>query len=146
MFEVVAGLEGQSGELAAARISDAERKEIRSLHSEMPAAHARRDLRAYCAMNAQIHDLINAAARNPVLTQTFRTINARPQALRFRSNFDEAKWNRAVAEHKQMIRLLLARDGAALRALLVAHLEHKRDAVLDLMHNGRNGAAPKAGA
>jgi DNA-binding GntR family transcriptional regulator len=145
-FEVIAGLEGQSGELAAERISDAERNEIQALHFEMLAAHARRDLPAYYAMNAQIHDRINAAARNPVLTQTYRTINARLQALRFRSNFDEAKWNRAVAEHKQMIKLLAARDGAALRAVLVAHLEHKRDAVLDLMRNGRIGAAPKAGA
>ena len=144
-FEVIAGLEGQSGELAAERISNAERAEIQALHFEMLAAHARRDLPAYYRMNAQIHNLINAAARNPVLTQTYRTINARLQALRFRSNFDEAKWNRAVSEHKQMIKLLAARDGAALRALLVAHLEHKRDAVLDLMRNGRNGAAPGAG-
>jgi DNA-binding GntR family transcriptional regulator len=32
-----------------------------------------------------------------------------------------------------MIELLAARDGARLRKLLVAHLEHKRDAVLGLM-------------
>ena len=40
-FEVIAGLEGQSGELAAERISDAELAEIRALHYEMLAAHAR---------------------------------------------------------------------------------------------------------
>ncbi|MDQ6627113.1 MAG: GntR family transcriptional regulator [Pseudomonadota bacterium] len=145
-FEVIAGLEGQAGELAAERISDAERGEIQALHFEMLAAHARRDLPAYYRMNAQIHDLINAAARNPVLTQTYRTINARLQALRFRSNFDEAKWKRAVQEHEQMIGLLAARDGAALRALLVAHLQHKRDAVLDLMRSSRVGARLEAAA
>ena len=64
--------------------------------------------------------LINAAARNPVLTQTWRNVNARLQALRFRSNFDEAKWQRAVKEHEQMVELLAARDAAGLRALLVA--------------------------
>ena len=139
-FEVISGLEGQSGELAADRMTDAERARIQALHVEMLAAHARRDLPTYYRMNAQIHDLINAAARNPVLTQTYRTINARLQALRFRSNFDEAKWGRAVAEHQQMLDLLAARDGPGLRALLVAHLEHKRDAVLDLMRDGRIGA------
>ena len=140
-FEVIAGLEGQSGELAAERITAAEQAEIRALHYEMLAAHTRRDLPTYYRLNAQIHDLINAAARNPVLTQTYRTINARLQALRFRSNFDTAKWEHAVAEHEQMIERLAARDGAGLRAVLIAHLEHKRDAVLDLMREAQPAPA-----
>jgi DNA-binding GntR family transcriptional regulator len=130
-FEVIAGLEGQSGELAAARITESELAEIRALHYEMLAAHTRRDLPTYYRLNARIHDHINIAARNPVLTRTYRTVNARVQALRFRSNFDEAKWARAVHEHERMVELLSARDGAALRRLLVTHLEHKRDAVLE---------------
>lgn len=132
-FEVIAGLEGQSGQLAAERIAAHELNEIRALHFEMLAAHARRDLPTYYRHNASIHDQINAAARNPVLTQTYRNVNARLQALRFRSNFDEAKWQRAVHEHERMVELLQAGDGAGLRRLLVSHLEHKRDAVLDLM-------------
>ena len=44
-----------------------------------------------------IHERINAAARNPVLAQTYRTVNARLQALRFRSNFDERKWEHCRA-------------------------------------------------
>jgi DNA-binding GntR family transcriptional regulator len=135
-FEVIAGLEGQSGQLAAERIGPDELSEIRALNFEMRAAHTRRDLPTYYRLNATIHDHINAAARNPVLKQTYLTVNARLQALRFRSNFDEAKWQRAVLEHDQMIELLQARDGAGLRDLMVAHLEHKRDAVLDLMKSG----------
>jgi DNA-binding GntR family transcriptional regulator len=135
-FEVIAGLEGQSGELAAQRITESELAEIRALHYEMMAAWTRRDLPTYYRLNAQIHTQINAAARNPVLAQTWRTVNARLQALRFRSNFDEAKWKRAVKEHERMVELLAARDAVALRALLVEHLMHKRDAVLELMKNG----------
>lgn len=136
-FEVIAGLEGQSGELAAQRITDAELAEIRALHYEMMAAYTRRDLPTYYRLNAQIHTQINAAARNPVLAQTWRTVNARLQALRFRSNFDEAKWKRAVKGHERMVELLAARDAAGLRALLIEHLMHKRDAVLELMKNGQ---------
>ncbi|MEO8837003.1 MAG: GntR family transcriptional regulator, partial [Caldimonas sp.] len=110
-FEVIAGLEGQSGELAAERIGNAELNEIRALHYEMLAAHTRRDLPTYYSLNAAIHDHINAAARNPVLTDVYRTVNARLQALRFRSNFDEDKWARAVGEHERMVELLAARDG-----------------------------------
>lgn len=145
-FEVIAGLEGQSGELAAQRIDEAELAEIRALHFEMMAAWTRRDLPTYYRINAQIHTLINAAARNPVLAQTWRNVNARLQALRFRSNFDEAKWKRAVKEHERMVELLAARDAAGLRALLIAHLMHKRDAVLELMKKGQLGAQGKVQA
>jgi DNA-binding GntR family transcriptional regulator len=132
-FEVIAGLEALSGELAAQRITDAELAEIRALHYEMLAAFTRRDLSAYYRLNAQIHDAINAAARNPVLQRSYRTVNAQLQALRFRSNFDERKWQRAVQEHEAMIDKLAARDAEGLRALMVQHLQHKRDAVLELL-------------
>ena len=91
-------------------------------------------------VDAQIHTLINVAARNKVLTQTWANVNARLQAPRFRSNFDDAKWKRAVKEHDRMVELLSARDAAGLRALMVTHLLHKRDAVIELM---RAAAAPR---
>ncbi|MEO5697954.1 MAG: GntR family transcriptional regulator [Burkholderiaceae bacterium] len=143
-FEVMAGLEGQSGELAAQRITDPELAEIRALHYEMLAAFTRRDLPTYYRLNAQIHERINGAARNPVLTHTYRSLNARLQSLRFRSNFDDRKWERAVQEHEVMVERLAARDASGLRALLVQHLEHKRDTVLDLMQRGELHPASKA--
>ena len=136
-FELIAALEGQAGELAALRITPAALAELQALHYEMLAAFTRRDLPTYYRLNALIHSQINAAAGNRVLTQTWANINARLQALRFRSNFDEAKWQRAMAEHGQMIELLAARDADGLRRLMATHLLHKRDAVLELMREGR---------
>jgi len=135
-FEVLAGLEGMSGELAAQRISDAELAEVRALHYEMLACFARRDLSGYYRLNALIHTAINNAARNPVLSKTYREVNARVQSLRFRTNQNEAKWKLAVREHEQMLQALDARDAAALRNVLVEHLLHKRDTVLDLLRAG----------
>src|SRR4051812_30832598 len=91
-FEVMAGLEAQSGELAAQRITPAELDEIRATHFEMLAAYTRRDLSGYYRLNATIHRAINTAAKNPVLTATYNQVNARLQALRFRSNQDDDKW------------------------------------------------------
>jgi DNA-binding GntR family transcriptional regulator len=145
-FDVIAGLEGQSGALAAERITEAQLAEIRALHYEMRAAFTRRDLSTYYRLNALIHTHINAAAANRVLTQTWSNVNARLQALRFRSNFDEAKWKRAMKEHDKMIELLAARDAAGLHALLVMHLTHKRDAVLELMRAGHPAGARRAEA
>jgi DNA-binding GntR family transcriptional regulator len=135
-FEVIAGLEAQAGELAAARIDAAALAEISASHHEMLAAFIRRDLPTYYRLNATIHAHINAAAGNRVLTQTWATLNARLQALRFRSNFDEAKWQRAVGEHDRMVELLATRNSAALGALMRQHLLNKRDAVIELMHGG----------
>ena len=130
-FEVMAGLEAMSGELAAERITDAELAEIRALHFEMMACYTRRDLSNYYRINATIHRAINAAAKNPVLTRTYTQVNARLQALRFRSNQDEDKWARAVQEHEQMVQALSARDGATLRRVLTEHLQHKREVVIE---------------
>jgi DNA-binding GntR family transcriptional regulator len=135
-FEVLAGLEAMSGELAAQRIDDAELAEIRALHYEMKACFTRRDLSNYYRLNAAIHVAINAAAKNPVLAATYRHINARVQALRFRTNQNEAKWKRAMREHDRMVEALDARDGVALREVLIEHLNRKRDTVLELLRAG----------
>ena len=129
-FEVMAGLEAQSGELAAQRITPAELAEIKAMHYEMLAAYTRSDLPGYYRLNASIHNAINSAAKNPVLTATYNQVNARLQALRFRSNQDGAKWKAAVKEHEQMISALSARDPAAMRAVLMSHLISKRDVVI----------------
>lgn len=136
-FEVMANLEAQSGELAAVRITDDELAEIKALHYEMLASFTRRDLPRYYALNAQIHERINAATKNPVLVRTYAQLNARLQALRFRSNQDGQKWQHAVQEHEQMIIALEQRDAAAMRKVLLEHLNNKRDAVLELMKSGQ---------
>lgn len=130
-FEVMAGLEGQSGELAAQRITESELAEITAMHYEMLAAYTRRDLSNYYRLNAAIHRAINAAARNPVLTATYNQVNARLQALRFRSNQDGEKWKRAMQEHEQMVEALRAHDPVSMRAILLAHLDNKRDVVIE---------------
>lgn len=129
-FEVMAGLEAQSGELAARRITEQALAEIQAMHFEMMAAYTRRDLSNYYRLNAAIHSAINAAAGNPVLTLTYQQVNARLQALRFRSNQDGEKWQQAVHDHTRMIEALSARDAAAMREVLVTHLMNKRDVVI----------------
>ena len=104
--------------------------------SLISACFSRRDLSGYYRLNARIHALINEAAKNPVLASTYRAVNARVQSLRFRTNQDEAKWKRAVADHEAMLAALEAHDPAGLRNVLVAHLQNKRDRVLELLRAG----------
>jgi DNA-binding GntR family transcriptional regulator len=129
-FEVLGALEACPASWPANASLDAEVTEIRALHYEMQAAHARRDLATYYKINHEIHDRINASARNAVLTTTYLQMNARIQNLRFRSNFNQDKWDAAMKEHGAMLDALERRDGPALRAILEHHLQSKRDTVV----------------
>jgi DNA-binding GntR family transcriptional regulator len=144
-FEVMGALEGLSGELACAHATDDEVAEVRALHFEMLAAHTRRDLPAYYKLNHAIHDRMNAMARNAVLTETYQQINARIQSLRFRSNFNQDKWDLAVREHGAMLEALERRDGNALRLILQQHLRNKRDAVLAVLRAAQSSSSGSPG-
>ena len=133
-FELMGALEALAGELACARITADEIAQVKALTFQMLACRARRDLPAYYRINREIHDRINAAARNRALAQTYAKQNLRLQSLRFRSNFDEDKWARAARQHEAMVEALERRDGEALARILREHLRAKCDAVLDSMH------------
>lgn len=145
-FEVMSGLEALSGALAAERITEAELDEIKAMHYEMLAAYTRRDLPAYYQLNSAIHRAINAAAKNPVLTATYNQVNARLQALRFRSNQDGEKWKGAVREHELMIQALSARDPQAMRTVLGQHLNNKLDVVIEQVRAAKSAAITQAKA
>ena len=132
-FELMGALEALGGELACARITGEEITQIKALTFQMLACEARRDLPAYYRLNREIHDRINAAARNRALAQTYAKLNLRIQNLRFRSNFDRDKWAKAAREHQAMVEALEARNGERLARILRDHLRAKCDAVLDAM-------------
>ncbi len=132
-FDVIAQLEGYSGELAAKNISAATLSELEALQYEMMASYARRDLSNYYKLNLRIHHLINQAANNPVLTQLFSQVNARIEALRFRSNQNGVKWEKAVEEHQEMIDALKTHDSERMRKVMIHHVMNKRDVVIELL-------------
>jgi len=132
-FNVIADLEGFSGELAANNISDTALSELEALQYEMMASYARRDLSTYYKLNLRIHHLINQAANNSVLAQLFSQVNARIEALRFRSNQDGVKWEKAVEEHQEMLDALKARDSVRMRKIMIQHVHNKRDVVVQLL-------------
>jgi len=53
--------------------------------------------------------------------------------LRFKSNQDEHKWQKAIEEHQEMIDALKARDTQRMRAVMQSHVMNKRDVVLALL-------------
>lgn len=145
MFELMSGLEAFAGELACERITPAELAEIKALHYSMLACKVQNDLPGYYARNQEIHNRIVAAARNAALSQTYQSMNHRLQALRFRSNHQTDKWDRAVEEHEGMIGALEARDGRKLAGILRHHLLEKRDAVMQIHQDPIGDQIPQNG-
>ena len=129
-FAVMGALEALAGQLACRNITDAQLAEIRALHFEMLACHARGDLAGYFRCNQAIHAAIVAAGGNRTLAATYRHLNAHVLRARYMANLSRERWDRAVAEHEAMLNALAARDGERLQRLLSEHLGAKMMAVL----------------
>lgn len=130
IFQVIGALEALAGDLACRHITDAQLAEIRALHFEMLASHARGDLAQYFRANQAIHAAIVAASGNATLAATYRNLNANVRRARYMANLSRERWDKAVAEHDEMLAALAARDGVRLQRLLAEHLGAKMLAVL----------------
>ena len=128
---VMGALESLAGELVCAQTSDERLAEIRALHYEMLAMHARRDLDGYFRYNQAIHLKIVEASGNSVLAQTYRQLNANVRRVRYMANLSPERWDAAVQEHEAILAALSARDAARLKRLLRDHLSAKLATVLE---------------
>ncbi len=141
IFPVMAALEALSGELACARLTDAEFAEIRALHYQMALHHTRRELQPYFALNQQIHETILRAAANPTLEAQYRSLAGRIRLARYRANMSEARWDKAMREHEEILSALQDRDGKRLSEVLHQHLENKRETVKQAILDGVQGTS-----
>lgn len=131
VFPVMGALESLSGELACQNITDAETAEIRSVHDVMRRAYDARDMEGYFAANRQIHELILNAARNETLTSQYHSLATRVSRARYVAKMTEERWERAMAEHEDILLSLSSRDAVALSAVLKRHLKTKFETVRD---------------
>lgn len=127
---VMGSLEALAGELACLNATDAQINEIRALHFEMLAYHARGDLAGYFKFNQAIHLKIVKYSGNAVLFNTYRQMNGNVRRARYMANLSKERWDAAVREHNAILAALSARDVNRIRALLSDHLAHKLSSVL----------------
>ena len=138
---VMGSLESLAGELACANATDPDLAEIRALHFEMLAHHARRELAAYFRYNQLIHMKIIEASGNPVLTNTYRQLNANVRRARYMANLSQERWDAAVREHEEILAALALRDAPRLKRLLAEHLAHKVTSVMAALASNEEAAA-----
>lgn len=133
IFAVLGTLEALAGELACRDATDADIAEIRALHYQMVAHHARGELAQYFRYNQQIHIRIVECAGNATLTQIYRGLNAHVRRARYMANLSRERWDKAVREHEEILDALSARDSKRLQSLLRDHLANKLVLVMEAL-------------
>jgi DNA-binding GntR family transcriptional regulator len=127
---VMGALEALAGEFACLNATDGQINEIRSLHFEMLANHARGDLAGYFKFNQAIHLKIVKYSGNAVLYNTYLQLNANVRRARYMANLSQERGDAAVHEHGEILAALGARDVPRIKALLSDHLAQKLSSVL----------------
>lgn len=120
-IELLVGLEGLAAEPACARITDQELVAIGELHQRMVAAYRAELLMDYFELNQAIHQCVVDAARNSALSRIYAVECARIRRYRYAGNRRHERWERALAEHQQILGALNERNGPLLREILRAH-------------------------
>lgn len=122
ILEVLTGIEGMAGRLAAVRATDGEIAEIRRMHEAMRERYEARDRLAYYKINLDIHRRLVELSHNAELILLHRQYATRVQRLRFGGSATLEHWAAAVEEHEAMAVALEMRDAAALETVLREHM------------------------
>jgi DNA-binding GntR family transcriptional regulator len=130
IFAVMGALEALAGELACRNMTVDQLNEIRALHYQMLAHHARGELAPYFRCNQEIHLAIVEASGNATLAANYRSLNAHVRRARYMANLSRARWDQAVGEHEKILDALGRRDATQLQVLLKNHLGAKLTVVL----------------
>ena len=138
---VMGALEALAGELACANATDAQLNEIRALHYEMLAYHARGDLAGYFKFNQAIHLKLVKYSGNATLFNVYRQLNGNVRRARYMANLSKERWDAAVREHDEILAALGARDVKRIKSLLSDHLAHKLASVLTALPQPQHKAA-----
>jgi DNA-binding GntR family transcriptional regulator len=122
MWEFLVGLEGMCAELAARRMTVAEREALSELHNSSRALVERTDVPGYDALNKNIHEAIYAGAKNKYLEQQVLEIRRRLRIYR-RYPFERVGGvPRSFDGHDKVVQAILAGDDKAAGAAMRDHV------------------------
>jgi len=121
IYEARAALEGYCARLAAQRATDAQLKEIASLH------HPKRNLKSsrqhLVEINDRFHDAILAAAQNERLADMIRRNRTYYFTFRIAQLYSDEEADASIAGHQAIARALLQRDANRAERAMRAHID-----------------------
>jgi DNA-binding GntR family transcriptional regulator len=130
IHEVRVCLETLATRLALGAITPQQVAQISELEAACARLASSGDIIALMAANDRFHDAIYGAATNPCLLDLIRQLRQRVNLLRYNAWSLPDRIGRSLAEHRQMVRMLRARDAARMGNLIRKHLRPAKDVYL----------------
>jgi DNA-binding GntR family transcriptional regulator len=133
MFEVMAGLEGMAGRMAARRHTDDDRRELQRAHEACRQAVEMGDADAYYYENELFHLAIYAASHNAFLAEQCTALHRRLKPYRRLQLRVRNRMASSFAEHEAVIEAILAMDGDRAERMLRDHVVIQGDRFADFV-------------
>lgn len=107
----------------------------------MSAAYASGDTVAYRTLDGEFHQAVIDLSGNSYIRDAYSQIGFRIQALRSRLSNDPELNRRSFRDHREMLKLVKARDAKAFQRLLREHIEQTKRSYLEVLR--RNEGMPR---
>ena len=120
VFEIRSFLVRLTGQLAAARITEEELRQVKGLVGRMKKE---KNAKAIMRLDSQIHDLINRATRNEVLVRMLGMLRDQMVRIWKFSPSEDAYWGGLHEEFEALVDALQRRDEEACGRLLENHIK-----------------------
>lgn len=122
LFPVMALLEGRCAYEAALHASDDELAELRLLHGELERHAAAHDADGYYRANHVFHTRVQEVAHNGWLSRATDQLRGFMRMLRGRQLAQPGRFEASIAEHRELLDALCARDAERAQRLMHDHL------------------------
>jgi DNA-binding GntR family transcriptional regulator len=126
VYHLLALLESDAAGVVAERASDAELTSLQTLHQELEAAVADRDL--FFALNEQFHMRVLELARNRWREQMVADLRKVMKLNRHNSLFKSGRLEDSLAEHRAIVAALTQRDAALTVQRMREHFQNGLEA------------------
>ncbi|WP_043644157.1 GntR family transcriptional regulator [Caenispirillum salinarum] len=133
MFEVMAELEAMCARLAARRMSDKERADLKRFVDECEDFEKKTDLEGYYAANKVFHDAIYDGSHNEVLADMTRSLHRRTAPYRRHQLNRPGRISESLSEHKEVVDAILAYDADQAGRLMARHVNVQGDVFTDFI-------------
>jgi DNA-binding GntR family transcriptional regulator len=140
IFSVMSLLEGQCARDATLHASDTQLATIKTLHEELEAAARLDDINAYFEANQAFHHQLQSVAGNRWLQQVIEDLRKVIKLSRHHSLFSDGRLEQSLAEHRDILAAMLARDAAGAEAAMRTHIGSGRQALARFARNRSQAA------
>lgn len=138
LFEAQTEVEAVCAQLTALRSNATDRRQLQLRQAELEKAIHDKDLKAFGALDGQLHEQIYAGTRNAILMDTARSLQRRAAPFRAQVFTKQEKLlDAACTEHAAVVAAIAKSDGTAAHEAMREHLTNTAVYVIQYFQSER---------